>query len=103
MRSRVRSKRGEQNPLTAISGSSNTSSLQQLLAQCRIAFGEWPFGAIAAEAAHVHLQLGVQIVGVMENQTFRYQRQTRRTPLRQRQMAQDNVFEHLHQLRVDVT
>ena len=81
---------------------SHATPLEQMPIQHRIAVGERPVRSVAAQAAGVHFQLGVEVVGVVDDQTFRHQRQPRRPPLRQTKVRQDDVFQHLHQFRVHV-
>src|SRR5437868_7754131 len=81
---------------------SDGAGLEQLLAERRVAVGERPRRLVAAQTADVHLQLAIQIVGVVQDQALRHQRQPRRAPLRQRQVRYEQVFEESQQLRVDV-
>src|SRR5579875_1683496 len=66
---------------------SHAPSFEQMTVEHGITLGERSLGTIPAEAAHIHFQLGIEIVGVMEDETLRHQRQARRPPLRQGQMA----------------
>src|SRR5262245_30356133 len=65
------------------------ASFEQLLSENRIPIRKRSDRVVAHQASHVHFHFRVQIVGMMENQTFRNCRQPWRAPLRQREMGHD--------------
>ena len=77
--------------------------LEQLAVQHRVAGGERAVVGIAGQAADVHFQLGVQVVGVMEDEALGNERQARRTPLGQGQMREDEMLEELHQFGINIS
>src|SRR5258708_1652843 len=81
---------------------SDTSALIQLPIQDRIFMRERPMRLVAAQAAGVHFQLGIEVVGMMEDEAFRDERQPRRAPLGQSEMRDNQVLKQLQQLGVDV-
>ena len=55
--------------------------LVQVPAQHRVAGSERAGFLVAAQTAHVHFHLGVQIVGMMDDQALGQQGQARRAPM----------------------
>src|SRR5437016_2155665 len=74
-------------------GSSRLSTFVQLPVQHRVTIRERPGGSVVAQTPHVHFQLRIQVVDMVENQTLRDQWQSRRPPFRQVEVCDDEVLQ----------
>ena len=81
---------------------SNAPPLIQLPSQDRVAGGEGAGLMILAQAASEHFHVSVQSVGVVKDEAFRHQRQTRRIFLQEIEVGDDQVLEQSEQLGIQI-